>query len=88
MKQEDIDKVLQEILSEISIQLPQYKFNFQRRWTEWNVYYDLYKDDIKQDIIISYDYIVDVLLGLYPVNELIFATIYELNRQNQNLFVS
>jgi hypothetical protein len=88
MKQEDIDKVLQEILSEISIQIPQYKFNFQRRWTEWNVYYDLFKDDKKQDISIPYNFVVDVLLGLYPVNELIFATMYELNRQNQNPCVS
>ena len=84
--QEKVDKinnVLKAITDALEQDMPANKFTFEREYTNWNVRYILYKDSTKQDIVIPYDYIVDVILGLYPVSELIAGCKYELERTDK-----
>jgi hypothetical protein len=88
MIQEDINKVLQEILQGISEHFAQHKFKFERQYDDWNVRYYLCRDDVKQDFSLPLDFVIDVVLGLFPVNEFISGIIYELTKTDKNLFVS
>jgi hypothetical protein len=84
--QEKVDKinnVLKAITDALEQDMPANKFTFEREYVNWNVRYILYKDSVKQNVIMHYDFIVDVILGLYPVGELIAACKYELERTDK-----
>lgn len=84
--QEKVDKinnVLKVITDALEQDMPANKFTFEREYVNWNVRYLLYKDSVKQDVIMPYDFIVDTILGLYPVSELIAACKYELERTDK-----
>lgn len=81
--QEKVDKinnVLKTITDALEQYMPANKFTFEREYVDWDVRYILYKDSVKQGVIMPYNYIVDATLGLYPVSELIAGCKYELER--------
>lgn len=80
-KTEAVKKVLKSIADGLEQALPENKFYFLTELKDWHeVRYVLVKNSKKQDVILTSGFVSDVILGLYPVSELIAACKYELER--------
>lgn len=82
-KVDNINIVLKTITDALEKDMPSNKFTFESEYVNWSLRYILFKDGTRQDIIMSYDYVIDVILGVYPVSVLIEACKYELERTDK-----
>lgn len=80
-KVDAINNVLKSVTDALEQHAPGDKFSVVREYKNWDVRYILHKNSVKQDISIPFCFITDVLIGYYPVDELIAACKYQLNSQ-------
>lgn len=84
--QEKIDKfnnVLKTITDSLEEKMPPNKFSFEEEIRNWEPRYILIKNGVKQEVFLHYNFIIDVVLGVYPASELVAACKYELERTDK-----